>query len=81
MPPDLLAFAFHRRGEQRALVAELVVDGDFGDARIGSDLFDRGGSVTVMEEVLRGGFQDRRPLADVERPTSLATHRLFCRGR
>lgn len=50
MPAHLLAFAFNRRREQRALVAELIVDRDLGDARVSGDLFDRGRGIAVVEK-------------------------------
>ena len=43
------------------------------------DLLDRGRSIAVVEEVVRGGIDDHRALGAVERPPSLATDRFFFR--
>jgi hypothetical protein len=72
MPAHLLAFALDRRGEQRPLVAELVVDRDLGNARIGCDLLDRGGGIAMVEEVVRRRIDDRLPLGRIKRPPRLA---------
>jgi hypothetical protein len=67
----LLAFALYRCGEQRPLVAKLVVNRDLGDARIGGNLFNRGRRKAMMEgrpALRRADFislSDERPIDKV----------------
>ena len=62
-----LTFAFDRRSEQPALVAELIIDRDLGNMRVGRHLFDRGRGKAMVEKRSAGGVEDRLAFYQVDR--------------
>lgn len=82
MPAHLFAFAFHRGGKKPALIAELVVDRDFGNARLRGNLFNGRSGKTFIKKTLGCCFKDLVTLGRVGRtpgaaPTRWAVMQLF----
>src|SRR5580698_2043445 len=44
--------------EQAVLAAEMLEDRTFGDAKCRGDIADAGGVITILREMLHGGFDD-----------------------